>query len=137
MQGCCDGFELVECAGHRACDNEFFYCLIPLGNTPLTNANILNTLPERDITTHADQLGCQQPPVALRSDENRDGGTINFLSNTVLGLLNPLEFEVPADRWQVRKIHKSIKNTTYQGKEISVEVYPARHHMVHVQLRSH
>ena len=86
-----------------ACDNEFFYCLMPLGNVPLTDT-IVDSVRERNVTTRADQLGCLQPSVALRSDVNDDGGTINFLSDTVLGLSNPLEFEVTADRWQVRNI---------------------------------
>ena len=103
MQGCCDRFNRINCnIGGRACDNEFFYCLMPLGSTPLTNSDILSTLPERDITTRAGQLGCLQPPVALRSNENGNGAQIDFNADTVLGLPNPLKFEVTADKWQVR-----------------------------------
>ena len=79
---------------------------MPLGNTPLTNT-IVDTLAVRNIATRADQLGCLQPPVSLRSDENTDGATINFLADTVLGLPNPLEFEVTADRWQVSTLYFS------------------------------
>ena len=78
--GCCDSLDTAAagyCEGYKACDNEFFYCLMPLENTPLTD-NVVDSLTERDIITRADQLGCLQPPVALRSDENDDGGIINF-----------------------------------------------------------
>lgn len=65
---------------------------------------ILNSVPEDNLATRAGQLGCLQPPTAQRSlIRNRDGGIINFLSGWVLGLPNPLEFEVTAVRWQVRK----------------------------------
>ena len=57
----------------------------------------------RHIATRASQLGCLQPPSAFRSDRtNYNGAAINFNSDTVLGLPNPLEFEVTADRWKVR-----------------------------------
>ena len=81
---------------------------MPLESTLLTNASILNTLPERDITTRADQLGCLQPPVALRSEVNENGAPIDFLSDTVLGLPNPLEFGVSANRWQVRNQYECM-----------------------------
>ena len=104
MQGCCDAFGESNCdEENRACDDEFFYCLMPLENTPLTNT-IVNTLTVNNIATRAGQLGCLQPPDALRSAVNFNGATINFLSDTVIGLPNPLEFEVTADRWQVREI---------------------------------
>ena len=73
---------------------------MPLGNMPLTNT-IVDTLSERNIATRTGQLGCLQPPNALRSDENENGGPINFLTDKVLGLSNPMEFEVTADSWQV------------------------------------
>ena len=77
---------------------------MPLESAPLTDT-IMDTLTERNIATRADKLGCLQPPVALRSDVNQNGAFIDFLSDTVLGLLNPLEFEVTANRWQVSIFH--------------------------------
>ena len=84
---------------------------MPLGNMPLTNT-IVDTLSERNIATRAGQLGCLQPLVALRSDENVNGATIDFLNDSVLGLPNPLEFEVTADKWQVKKMSLNSAGTS-------------------------
>ena len=80
---------------------------MPLGNMPLADT-IVDTETERNLTTRAGRLGCLQPPVALRSDVNHNGGTVDFTSDTVLGLPNPLVFEMTADRWQVRIIMSLI-----------------------------
>ena len=96
---------------NRACDNEFFYCLMTLESAPLTET-IVDTLTERNVTTRSDQLGCLQPPVALRSDVNQNGVPINFLNDSVLSLPNPLEFEVTADKWQVRKMSLNSTGTS-------------------------
>ena len=101
MRGCCDDFGETNCVGGERCDSEFFYCLMPLGGLVITD-DIVSSLPERDITTRADQLGCLETPTALRSDVDTDGESLNFLADTFLGLPNPMEFRVTASRWQVK-----------------------------------
>ena len=100
MRGCCDDFDETNCAGRVRCDSEFFYCL--KSQLRLNIEDTLSFLPERDITTRADQLGCLETstatPTALKSDVDTDGESLNF---TVLGLPNPLEFRVTAFRLQV------------------------------------
>lgn len=103
ISGCCDSFNTFSCSGDQLCDNEFFYCLIPLDSESQYSVNE-SSVSVRNITTRASQLGCFQPPSALRSVTNFNGGTINFDSDTVLGLPNPLEFEVTSVSWQVRHV---------------------------------
>ena len=77
--------------------------------------SVFDSVTERNITTRADQLGCLQPPPAQRSGVNFDGIMIDFLSDTVLGLPNPLEFEVTADRWKVRNIQCTFSPFDYSN----------------------
>ena len=98
--GCCDLFDTFSCSGDLLCDNEFFYCLIPIDSESRYSVDE-SSVGVRNISTRADQLGCLQPPSALRSITNFNGRAINFASDTVLGLPNPLEFEVTSVSWQV------------------------------------
>ena len=103
MRTCCDDKDDTNgCGGSDRCDNQFFYCLMPLGSVP-SNSTIFSTEDENDVIVRARDLGCLQPSTALRSDVNRNGGTIDFFdpSGRVLELPNPLEFVVNAIRWQV------------------------------------
>ena len=104
---CCDGSQdtvLLGCAGEDRCDNVFFYCLMPLGSVP-NNSTIFSMadLDENDPITRAGHLGCLQPSTALRSDENTNSATVSLFDppGMLLGLPNPLEFEVTGVRWQV------------------------------------
>ena len=105
-QGCCDRFASTSCEPDERCDNEFFYCLMPSESTPLSDDDISDTVPVNNRIIRADRLGCLQPSTAQRSSINMDGEMINFLSERVLGLPNPLEFEVAADRWQVSLVFR-------------------------------
>ena len=97
---CCDSKDFICGRGER-CDDEFFYCLFPLGSF-LLESTVFESVSEVDTVTRAEQLGCLQPSTALRSDVDTDGEGPGF--GPVLGLSNPLQFEVTADRWQVNMI---------------------------------
>ena len=98
VQGCCDSRDQTDCTGGRRCDNEFFYCLMPSGSSPATTA--VSSASE-DFNTRAGQLGCL-PQSAQWSQVDTNA---QAMSTTVLGLPNPLVFEVTAPRWQVRTRH--------------------------------
>ena len=103
VRTCCDDKDDTNgCEPFDRCDNEFFYCLMPLGSVR-SNSVIFSTEDENDLVTRAIDLGCLQPSTALRSNTNGNGVPIDFFdpSEMVLGLPNPLEFEVTAVRWQV------------------------------------
>ena len=68
----------------------------------LSTIDIVNSLPLEDAILRAEQLGCLSTSAAMQSSINTDGEPINFNAGTVLGLPNPLEFEVDAVRWEVR-----------------------------------
>ena len=102
--GCCDRFTDTDgdCELSDRCDNQFFTCLMPFQNNPST-VTILSTISEESASTRGEELGCSQPPAALNTTVlNMNGEAIDFSSGMFLGLPNPLEFEVTADRWQVR-----------------------------------
>ena len=99
---CCNSSDM-SCQLEERCDNEFFYCLMPFQSTPLTSTVLSSSVLE-DPTLRAGQLGCLPTSVAMRSSINTNGESINFNSATVLGLSNPLEFEVDTVRWEVRKL---------------------------------
>ena len=79
--GCCDGFTLTSCTGQLRCDNQFNYCL-------------------RSHNTPATTRGCQGYTSKI-SEVNTDGGCIDFLQPTVLGLPNPLTLTGLTNSWQV------------------------------------
>ena len=99
---CCDGAGQAACTNNRRCDNEFFYCLMPSGSSPATTA--VSSASE-DFNTRAGQLSCLPQTAQWSQQVNTNAGAINFMSDTVLGLPNPLIFEVTAPRWQVRTRH--------------------------------
>lgn len=92
----------VECNGETRCDNEFFTCARPLGTPRETLSSLLDIVdgssPAED---RARALQCVQPQTAIKSDTNSDGGFIDFTGPTFLGLLNPIEFQIDADEWEV------------------------------------
>ena len=98
VQGCCDNYKITNCGMRERCDNVFFYCLMPSGSSPATA--VVSSASEK-FSTRARQLGCL-PQSAQWSKRNDDAATIDFTSSRVLGLPNPLVFEVTAPRWQVR-----------------------------------
>ena len=73
---------------------------MPLGSLPLLD-NIVDTVMVDDRVARAEQLGCLQPSTAQKSAINLNGQMIDFRSEMVLGLPNPLEFEMTAVKWQV------------------------------------
>ena len=100
---CCDDPLIPHhstCTGEDRCDNVFFYCLRRLGS-PLPQVDYVRLSSFRKTVSRANELGCTQPSIALRSHVNLNSVFVNFNSDTVLGLPNPLVFEVTADRWQV------------------------------------
>ena len=118
MQGCCDSFNTLQCdeQPYRRCDNEFFFCLRPVGTPSPTLEALLDTIPDRDpglsrrshsqrdeeMEQRAADLQCMQPPAAIRSDgANQDGLQIDFTRPTFLTVPNPIEFQVNAITWEV------------------------------------
>ena len=99
-QMCCDSFSTDPCLSFEKCDNEFFYCLMPLDSIPLTESDNISDTVLVDDRVNA-RAGCLQPSTAQRSEINLNGEMIDFRSEIVLGLPNPLEFEMSAVRWQV------------------------------------
>ncbi len=90
------------CTGTNGCDNEFFFCLRPLGAAPLSTTLVSNYTGENSVTARARNLGCLESPPALRSSEvDFNGNLDDFASPTFLGLPNPIEFSVMATKWEV------------------------------------
>ena len=99
--GCCDNNSETECSISQRCDNEFFYCLLPRAGATLTLDTIMESRTINDATDRGEALGCLQPSTALRSGRNLNDAPIDFLSETVLDLPNPLEFQIEAEEWEV------------------------------------
>ena len=108
--GCCDGPRQMQssstCPFFDRCESQFFYCPMPLGRTLTENA-ALGTVNTNVLSDRAGELGCLETitPSALSSDISHNGLAIDFSGNQVLDLPNPFEFQVTADRWQVRSAH--------------------------------
>ena len=78
-RGCCDNFECDDDSPPIRCDNEFLYCLRPLGTPAETLGVLIDTV--RDEALPEDRLrevNCMQPPAAFRSEINTDSVAINF-----------------------------------------------------------
>lgn len=101
VQGCCDNPEVFECTNNRKCDNEFFFCVRPLGTARQTLDILLASVPINMTEQRGTYLQCLQPPPALTSSINTDGLPIDYSSAIFLGLPNPLEFRVNASVWEV------------------------------------
>ena len=103
-QGCCDGFEREECTGSRDCENVFFYCVRPLGTPTQTLETVLgDTVFEDSIEDRERELQCTPSLAAFRSTPTDD--FIDFSQPTFLGIPNPMEFQVVANKWEVSKLH--------------------------------
>ncbi len=100
-EGCCDIFITSECTGLQKCDNEFFYCVRPLGSPSLTLDTLADTISERSISNRAAELQCLQTQAPFRSETNVDGASIDFSQAMFLGVPNPLQFQVTASEWEV------------------------------------
>ena len=103
-QGCCDRFNTTQCDDPPSlrCDNEFFFCVRPLGTAMPTTQSLLTSGGTRSSAEQrAADLQCLQPPAALRSDVNTDGEATEFIGPRFLGLPNPMEFHITASKWEV------------------------------------
>ena len=87
------------------CDSEFFYCLFPWPGATLSIGTIMNSWILNDATDRGKDLGCLQPSTALGSGLNLNDAPIDFLSETVLDLPNPLESQIEAEEWQVSNLN--------------------------------
>lgn len=104
-QGCCDVDAINNtCSdmGNERCDDEFFYCLRPLGTpVPTVNSSVDVSVLERSVAVRADSLQCLQTSRAFRSEVNDNSGPVDYSSVTLLGQPNPLEFQVNDTEWKV------------------------------------
>lgn len=69
-QGCCDLGRTFNCGS--LCDNEFLYCLRPLGTLSQSLEAIGDTEDERSLETRAATLQCMESPAAVRTQEDTD-----------------------------------------------------------------
>ena len=106
-QGCCDDFDREECtAGNRDCENVFFYCVRPSGTPTQTLETILEDTEFDNLNSIEDrerELQCTPSLAAFRSTPTND--FIDFSQPTFLGIPNPMEFQVVANKWEVSKLH--------------------------------
>ncbi len=101
-QGCCDDSG-TTCNSFRRCDNEFFFCVRPLGTPLPAEQALFNTVSERSVENRSRDLQCLQTLAAFRSQTNNDAASINFQQSTFLGLPNPIVFQVIANVYEVSK----------------------------------
>ena len=102
FQGCCD-LPLIDNCG-SLCDNEFFYCLRPLGTPNQSLQVIEDTVDERSVETRAAALQCMESPAAVRTSQvDLDAArNIVFTGTEYLGINNPIIFVVTMEKWEVR-----------------------------------
>ena len=104
-QACCDDAIDNICSdmGDERCDDEFFYCLRPLG-TPVptvVNSSVDASMLERSVADRANSLQCLRDSMAFRSEVNENSAPVDYFSVTLLGQPNPLEFQVNDTEWKV------------------------------------
>ena len=87
------------------CDNEFFYCLRPLGTPVQSFKYIEATVDERSPQTRAAALQCMESPSAVRTQVDINAAPIRVFSGVdYLGISNPIAFEVNMKEWTVSVI---------------------------------
>ena len=94
-----------ECGNY--CDNEFFYCLRPLGTKgPVQSCqDIQATADERSLQTRAAALQCLESPSAVRTQVDINAAPTRVFSGVdYLGISNPIVFEVNMKEWTVSVI---------------------------------
>ena len=89
--GCCDRLSSTMCIANERCDNQFLFCVRPLGTPRPLLADIQS----------ARDLQCLQTSTVYQSEINFNGAAINFTEPMFLGLPNPLEFSVNDSDWEV------------------------------------
>ena len=95
--------------GSSNCDNEFFYCLRPLGIPVQSFEDIEATADERSLQTRAAALQCMESPSAVRTQVDMNAArTRNFSGVDYLGISNPIAFEVNMKEWTVSVIALSM-----------------------------
>ena len=91
--------------GLFTCNNEFFYCLRPLGTPVQSLQGIQATVDERSLQTRAAALQCLESPSAVRTQVDMNAApTRNFSGVDYLGISNPIAFEVNMKEWTVSVI---------------------------------
>ena len=89
----------------NSCDNEFFYCLRPLGTSVQSFEDIEATVDERSLQTRAADLQCMESPSAIRTQVDMDAELTRVFSGVdYLGISNPIAFEVNMKEWTVSVI---------------------------------
>lgn len=80
---CCDGSPRNTCSGFRRCDNRFSFCVRPSGTSDIGTASCSSA-------------------VITSTETNSNDADIDFNTDTVLGLDNPLLLQGITTAWEVQ-----------------------------------